>query len=240
MKNNIIAIDVSKEYILHVDKVLERSKLEIIEWFHHPYQEFKVKAFIYKDIPSLVEGLHRRGFGPYPEYMNACMIDEDIQNGIERSINLYEPSIKGSETEYSRKEYNNVIFHELIHYITDMYYGKLPEWLTEGIAKYLDGTYKEDLTNLMSTIKTYEIPDISTMQGDSFVLSSNEKTIYNGYDLSYIMIRYIIEVYGKDYLFTLMQNKEQIDKIAQSTLIEAIEYFKTLYLKENTIKNQKI
>ena len=30
MKNNIIAIDVSKEYILHVDKVLERNKLEII------------------------------------------------------------------------------------------------------------------------------------------------------------------------------------------------------------------
>lgn len=240
MKNNIIAIDVSKEYILYVDKVLERSKLEIIEWFEKAYQEFKVKVFIYKDIPSLVEGLKRRGFGPYPQYMNACMIDENIEQGIERNINLYEPTINSSAIEYSRKEYNKVIYHELIHYITDMYYGKLPEWLTEGIAKYLDGSYKEDLTNLMPIIATYEIPDISNMQGETFVLKDTEKNIYDGYDLSYLMIRYIIEVYSKDYLFTLMQNKEQIAKIAQTTLIEAIEYFKSLYLKENTIKNQKL
>lgn len=240
MKNDIIAINVSKEYILYIDKVLERSKLEIIEWFEKPYQEFKVKAFIYQDIPSLREGLHRRGFGPYPEYMNACMIDENQEQGIERSINLYEPSIKGSDTEYSRKEYNSVVFHELVHYITDIYYGKLPEWLTEGIAKYLDGSYKTDLTNLMTIIKTYEIPDISTMQGDTFILKTQEKTIYDGYDLSYIMVRYIIEVYGKDYLFSLMQNKEEISTLAQTTLIEAIEYFNSLYLKENTIKSQKI
>lgn len=249
MKNNIIAIDVSKEYILHLDKVLERSKLEILEWFEIPNQDFRVKAFICKDISSLIEGLKRRGFGPYPDYMVACMIDEDPTTFTERSLNFYEPPTKSTTKEYTKKEYNQVIFHELIHYITDMIFGKLPEWLTEGIAKYLDGSYNEDITNLMTNyINTYQIPDISTMKGDKFILTtednslkksnspSSTRTIYNGYDLSYIMVRYIIEVYGKDHLFSLMKNKDQLALIENQILKEAIEYFNSHYLKENTIK----
>lgn len=237
MKNNIIAIDVSKEYQYYVDKLIERTKREIYEWFNHPTLEEKVNIYIYKDIPSLIEGLKRRGLGPYPDYMVACMVDEDKENGIKRSINFYEPSKTPEENEYTKKEYNNVILHELIHYITDILYGKLPEWLTEGIAKYLDGSYKTDLTELMHQyIATYEIPDISTMKGERFVVKDNEKTIYNGYDLSYIIVRYIIEVYGKETLFSLMKNKKQLKQIEQQLLPESIEYFNSQYPKENTIK----
>ncbi len=251
MKNNIIAVEVSKSYILHIDKLLERSKVELFEWFEVPYQEIKINTYIYKDLPSLIEGLKRRGLGPYPNYMVACIVDEDKENDIPRTINLYEPPIESKDS-YNKKEYNQVIFHKLIHYITDILYGKLPEWLTEGVAKYLDGSYKEDLTILISRINTYEIPDISTMKEDTFILTTQEeqitkegtkkveKTIYNGYDISYLMVRYIIEVYGKDTLLNLMKNKSQISNIENQTLIEAIEYFNTQYLKENTIKNKKI
>ena len=152
------------------------------------------------------------------------MVDEDKENGIKRSINFYEPSKTPEENEYTKKEYNNVILHELIHYITDILYGKLPEWLTEGIAKYLDGSYKTDLTELMHQyIATYEIPDISTMKGERFVVKDKEKTIYNGYDLSYIIVRYIIEVYGKETLFSIMKNKKQLKQIEQQLLPESIE-----------------
>ncbi len=248
MKNNIIPLDVSKSYILHVDKLIERNKLEILEWFEENISDFKVNVYIYKDNNSLREGLKRRGHGLYPAHMVACMIDEDLNNNIRRSINIYEPSINTNEVEYSKKEYDVVIYHELIHYITNILYGKLPEWLTEGIAKYLDGSYNQDLTNLIKIIEEYEIPDISTMNRDFFVYKTyiqeenelKEKTIYNGYDLSYIMIRYIIEIYGKEYLKELLKNKEEISKIEQTILIEASEYYKSLYLKENTIKNKKI
>lgn len=253
MKNNIIAIDVSKEYVLHIDKVLERSKIEILEWFSCIEKEFKVNTYIYKDIQSLRNGLKKRGLGLYPSHMVACMIDEDLSTGIRRSINLYEPPTIADEKSYNKKEYDYVVFHELVHYITDMIYGKLPEWLTEGIAKILDNTYKEDLTNLMPIINTYEIPSISSMKGDFFILKKYESTItedaqeiqkeitiYNGYDLSYIMVRYLIEVYGKEYLFSLMDNKKEIKRLEQSILNEAIDYFTSKYLKENTIKNKKI
>ena len=169
--------------------------------------------------------------------MVACMVDEDESKEIRRSINFYEPSKTPKENEYTKKEYNNVILHELIHYITDILYGKLPEWLTEGIAKYLDGSYKTDLTALMHQyIATYEIPDVSTMKDNKFIVKENEKTIYDGYDLSYIMVRYIIEVYGKEELFSLMKNKKQLKQIEQQVLTEAIEYFNSQYPKENTIK----
>ncbi len=246
MKNNIIAIDVSREYIFHVDKVIERSKRDILEWFNLPLPEFKVTTYIYKDNESLREGLKKRGLGLFPAHMVACMIDQDEEKGIRRSINFYEPNPK-SAIEYNKKEYDEVITHELTHYITDILYGKLPEWLTEGIAKIIDKYYKDDLTNLMKLINNYEIPDITTMKGDFFILKkqeevitdegilTTEKIVYDGYDLGYIMVRYIIETLGKDYLFTLMSNKDELALKEQSILSEAIEYYNCQYGKENTI-----
>lgn len=236
MKNNIIAIDTTKEYSSHVDKVLERSKREIFAWFEKPSYDCKVKVFIYKDISALVEGLKKRGHTNYPEYMCACMIDEEEEKNITRNINIYEPSPNPSEKEYSKKEYDVVIFHEVIHYITDYLFGKLPEWLTEGIAKQLDGSYQKDVTNLLKNyINTYEIPDIHEVKGKNFIKKEGNKIIYDGYDFGYIMVRYLIEVYGKEYLFNLMEQKERLETSAQSILIEAIDYFNKEYNVEKRL-----
>ena len=249
MKNNIIAIDTSKEYSFHVDKHLERSKNEILEWFCVEQVEFKVNVYIYQDITNLRMGLQKRGLGLYPAHMVACMVDENLERGITRSINLCEPPIISDNQEYTKKEYDQVIYHELIHYITDLLFGILPEWLTEGIAKYLDGSYQKGINYLMENyINKYEIPDIATMKNDFFVAKKYEKvqtevgeeikeiTIYDGYDLGYIMICYLLETQGKDYLLALMRNKESIKELEQSILTEAIAYFNCQYSKENTIK----
>ena len=239
MKNDIIAIDVSEDYIHHVDRLLERSKLEIFEWFEKPVDNTRIKTYIYKDVPSLREGLIRRLNREYPWYLQGCQVDEDKENGISRSINIYETPVK-NENGYNRREYNSVIYHELVHYITDILFGKVPEWICEGIALNLDGSYKQDLTNLMKIVNTYQIPEVSKLIGDTFVVKEGKKTIYNGYDYSYLMVRYIIETLGKDYLFTLMKNQDQIPLVEQTTLIEAIEYFNCQYLEEKTIKTPNL
>lgn len=237
LKNNLIAIDTSKEYSFHVDKWLEKSKREIFTWFERPEEDCKVKVFIYKDIPSLVEGLKKRGYADFPDYMCACMLDEEPETKRTRSINIYEPASNPNPEEYSKKEYDQVIFHELIHYITDYLFGKLPEWLTEGIAKQLDGSYQRDVSNLLEKhINTYEIPDIHEVKGKNFVKKEGTKVIYDGYDFGYIMVRYLLEVYGKDYLFTLMQQKEFLENKAQSILVEAIDYFNGEYNEEKSYK----
>jgi hypothetical protein len=75
----------------------------------------------------------------------------------------------------------------------------------------------------------------------SFILEDEQgNTLYNGYDISYIMIRYIIETLGKDYLLTLMKNKKQIQLVEQTTLTDAIEYFNCQYLEENSIKTPNL
>lgn len=240
MKNDIISTDVSDTYIHHVDRLLERSKLEILEWFETPSLTFRVKTYIYKDKESLRTGLRRRLNREYPPHLEGCMVDEDKEKDIPRTINIYEPPIESKDS-YNRKEYNQVVFHELIHYITDMLYGKLPEWLTEGIAVNLDGSYKKDITNLLKQIQKYQIPSVSDMKDDQFVvLDEEDNTIYDGYDLSYLMIRYILETLGKEYLLTLMKNKEQIPLVEQTTLIEAIDYFNCQYLEEKTIKSPNL
>ena len=238
MKNDIIAVDVSQTYIHHIDRLLERSKLEIFEWFEQQPQTCRVKTYIYKDQASLRAGLKRRLNKDYPKHMVACMVDETPE--INRSINIYEPPIE-CEDSFNRKEYNEIVFHELIHYITDLLYGKLPEWLTEGIAKYLDGSYKNDLPTILNNLKEYQIPSVSDMKDNQFILEDNEgNKLYDGYELSYLMIRYIIETLGKDYLFTLMKNKEQIPLVEQTTLTDAIEYFNCQYLEEKTIKSPNL
>ena len=60
------------------------------------------------------------------------------------------------------------------------------------------------MKGLLNIIKGYQIPNVSDMKDDTFVLKdANENILYDGYDLSYIMVRYIIESLGKDYLFSL-------------------------------------
>lgn len=234
MKNNIIGIEVGKEYIFHVDKLLERSKTEIIAWFESPLKEFKVNTYIYKDIESLREGLKRRGLGLYPAQMVACTICESKEKSISRSLNFYDASKKNPQNKITKKAYDQIIYHELVLYIIDILYGNLPEWLTKGIAKTLDGSYRDDIKELMSLINTYEIPNISDMKGDFFILkkylpeknnSSKELVIYNGYDLSYLIIRYILEFHGKSYLLNLLSNQKSLKEIEQTILSEAIAYY---------------
>ena len=93
----------------------------------------------------------------------------------------------------------------------------------------------------MKKVKNYQVPEVSKLIGNTFVVKDEQgNTVYNGYDYSYLMVRYIIETLGKDYLFTLMKNKDQISLVEQTTLIEAIEYFNCQYLEENSIKSPNL
>jgi hypothetical protein len=90
-------------------------------------------------------------------------------------------------------------------------------------------------------VNKYKIPDVSKLIGSTFVVhDEQEHTVYNGYDFSYIMVRYILETLGKDYLFALIKNPEQVKKTEQSILLEAIEYFNCQYLEEKTIKTPNL
>ena len=118
-----------------VKGIIDKKSCEIFNFFNSPCIDLDCNIYIYNSIESLVNGLHKRDFKNNPSYMCACFKDED------NSLNFFEPKDNPNSDEWSKEEYESVIFHELIHAIQYALFGTIPEWLSEGIAKYLDGTY---------------------------------------------------------------------------------------------------
>ena len=213
-----------------IDVIINNRKKEIFDFFNCIEIELPFHIYIYDSIEELVNGLQKRGFKKDPDYMCACHKDED------NSLNFFEPKDNTSANEWSKEEYKNVIFHELIHGIQFNLFGYAPEWVTEGIAKYLDGTYKKGIKYLMENyINTRDIPDQKEIE-EEFGFHD-----YDSYDYAFIMVSYIIEVYGKDYLIELLKDSNKLNKEKVGLLNRTVNYYNRKYFnKMNEYLNQDI
>lgn len=127
--------------------------------------------------------------------------------------------------------------HELVHLII---YEKVTKntviWLEEGLAQYLSGQksfleaneqkYSEWLIN---NVLNKEIPDISFLNkhGSSYGEFCDLKTnMYNGYDISYAIIRYIIDKYSILQINEIIRNNYLLQELEN----HLINDFKTYYL----------
>lgn len=97
-------------------------------------------------------------------------------------------------------------------------------WFDEGLIQNLSGekdtmNFKIYLNNVIS--KTKIIPDLSLLShGDSFV---NEN--YNGYDLSYIAVRYLFETLTADEMNALLYDFQKQRELGKHIINTAINYF---------------
>jgi len=138
--NRYFCTNRNKDYQNEIEKILVSRKPEILNFFKvKDNGQFNFNIYIYDSIDDLVKGMKNRGFDKMPEYMCACHKDEY------NSLNFFEPKDNPNKNEWSKEEYRDVVFHEEIHGIQSIIYGRQPEWLTEGIAKYLDGTYNRGI-----------------------------------------------------------------------------------------------
>lgn len=207
-------------YDLVMEKIINDRKKEIFNFFNVDDMVLNFNVYIYDSIESLVKGMKERGFKDDPDYMCACQKDED------NSLNYFEPKDNPSSDEWSKDEYKNVIFHELIHGIEYTLFGYAPEWVTEGIAKYLDGTYKRGIKYLMENyINKRSVPDQKEIE-EEFGFHD-----YDSYDYAYLMISYIIEVYGKDYLIELLKDSKKLEIEKVDLLNRAVNYYNRKYFE---------
>lgn len=207
----------NSNYKEEVNNIILNSREFIFNFFNSENRELPINVYIYEDIESLVKGLRIRGFDKDPDYMCACQKDED------NSINFFEPKDNPSDKEWSKEEYKKVIFHELIHSIQFNIFGKTPEWINEGIAKYLDGTYKKGINYLMENyINNNPIPEQYEIENE---FGMHE---YDSYDYAYIMVSYIIDSKGKDYLIELLKDKNKLEIEKDNLLNRAINYYNNL------------
>lgn len=198
-------------------KIINDRKKEIFEFFNEEEVDLAFNIYIYDSIENLVDGLRKRGFDKDPDYMCACVKDRD------KSLNFFEPKDNPSEKEWSKDEYENVIFHELIHCIQFSLFGTTPEWLCEGIAKYLDGTYSKGIKWLLDNyINNNPIPAQEEIENEF------GKHDYDSYDYAYIMVSYLIDIMGKDRFIELIRDNK-IDSVKDDLLNKAISYYNNKY-----------
>ena len=215
---NYIKENKNSNYDLVIEKIFNDRKKEIFSFFNSAEIDLPFNIYIYNSLENLVDGLRKRGFSKDPDYMCACMKDRD------KSLNFFEPKDDSNYDEWHKEEYKSVIFHEFVHGIQYTIFGITPEWVNEGIAKYLDGTYHKGIKYLMENyINKIPIPDQREIE-EEFGFHD-----YDSYDYAFIMISYIIEFYGRNYLLELLKdsNKLNIEKIG--LLNRAINYYNRKY-----------
>lgn len=197
---NYIVENEKSNYKDEINNIILSNKEDVFDFFNSPDLELSFNVYVYKDIDSLVKGLKERGFNNIPSYMCACQKDED------NSLNFFEPKDNPNRNEWSKEEYKNVIFHELIHGIQFQLFGKTPEWLNEGIAKYLDGTYENGVKYLLDNyVNNKEVPNQYEIENE---FGCHD---YDSYIYAYLMVSYIIDTKGKDYLIELLKDEKKLE-----------------------------
>ena len=211
---NYIVENEKSNYKDEINNIILSNKEDVFDFFNSQDLELSFNVYVYKDIDSLVKGLKERGFNNIPSYMCACQKDED------NSLNFFEPKDNPNRNEWSKEEYKNVIFHELIHGIQFQLFGKTPEWLNEGIAKYLDGTYENGVKYLLDNyVNNKEVPNQYEIENE---FGCHD---YDSYIYAYLMVSYIIDTKGKDYLIELLKDEKKLEVEKNNLLNCAINYY---------------
>ena len=211
---NYIVENEKSNYKDEINNIILSNKEDVFDFFNSQDLELSFNVYVYKDIDSLVKGLKERGFNNIPSYMCACQKDED------NSLNFFEPKDNPNRNEWSKEEYKNVIFHELIHGIQFQLFGKTPEWLNEGIAKYLDGTYENGVKYLLDNyVNNKEVPNQYEIENE---FGCHD---YDSYIYAYLMVSYIIDAKGKDYLIELLKDEKKLEVEKNNLLNCAINYY---------------
>lgn len=131
--------------------------------------------------------------------------------------------------------------HELFHilymkYVLNNDYSKRIVWYDEGMAQFMSGE-KDSLTDngnfkeFYSKVReeTKAIPQMNSLEhGESFI---NED--YNGYDLSYLSVKYLSEVLSDEQFKTLMSDFSKISQLGNDIIYKMFSYYDEKL--ENTI-----
>ncbi len=138
----------------------------------------------------------------------------------DESIKLY--------TGHPVDEYNGypgVVQHELVHHITiNICNNNLPLWLLEGIAMYDGSAYYGFESNKMLTNITKEHVSLTIAYMEIHDLNKDltKQEIYNFYNTSYMYVRFIDQVYGRDKLMEIFYEAGK-KPFHDSTLNETFE-----------------
>ena len=234
----------SKEYILNSPKSLNYITDNIVLILKNKIAEYK-KLFKIEDM----EPVHINYFDDIDQFRNFIYeLRGEKESLPQYAIGTYdkgminafiEPNIDVNSNTYKKKLY--LASHELFHifymkYILKNDYSKRIVWYDEGMAQFLSGE-KDELLDL-ETFKKYIlkvkentliVPNLNELKhGDSFCNDN-----YNGYDLSYLCVRYLSEILTIEEFKCLMSDFNKIKEYGSYIINEMFIYYDNFFKKQN-------
>ena len=209
--------DVLNDKIEQYKKIFKIKQLNPIQInYFDNIEEFR--NFIYK-IRGEKESL--------PEYATGT-----YDNGM---INAFiTPNIDINSNDYKIKLYlaNHELFHILyMQYILKNDYQKRIVWYDEGMAQFLSGEMDELLDiekfkkfYLKVKNNTLVIPNLNEIEHGTSFCNNN----YNGYDLSYLCIRYLREIMTNEEFQDLMSNFSKIKEYGINIVENMFAYYDSI------------
>ena len=137
------------------------------------------------------------------------------------------------------KKLMNAILHEFIHIIYNLQTDRRIVWLDEGLAMNLSGE-KDDLLDDTLFRNFFEEKKISKnlpenintlVHGTQFMNNP-----YDGYSLSYVAVRYLLETKPKPKIEEITKNSEKALELGMVILPEAVDYYKEKFSINRDIK----
>lgn len=209
--------DILNDKIEQYKKIFKIKQLNPIQInYFDNIEEFR--NFIYK-IRGEKESL--------PEYATGT-----YDNGM---INAFiKPNIDINSNDYKIKLYlaNHELFHILyMQYILKNDYQKRIVWYDEGMAQFLSGEMDELLDiekfkkfYLKVKNNTLVIPNLNEIEHGTSFCNNN----YNGYDLSYLCIRYLREIMTNEEFQNLMSNFPKIKEYGINIIENMFAYYDSI------------
>lgn len=218
----ILSDEINMQFVNDLFKELNLRKKTILEFFKLKKIR-KIEVLLFNNKTDFIKEIaqYYNSVAEIPSYCKANICNGKIHI-------LYDENLKKDEYRYKLKIRN--VIHEYIHIIYNEYIcsDKRIVWLDEGLAinlsnerAYLNNEEKFNkfLTEVKPKLGKVNLKELE--HGEKFV---NDK--YNGYDISYLVVKYLIEKNSNEKLNLLIRDNEQINNLEDKIINDIIEYFK--------------
>lgn len=227
-------LDLIKEEVLNV---LTKEKNKLLQFLNIDIFP-KVTINLFNDYDAFVDYHKNIGY-EITSYSKATFIGNTINK-------LYDSDDIKNRKYWLISGLIHEYFHILYQSIWQDNYERVV-WIDEGLAQYKAGQFsllQKDYKKFKSWYlyniirRDKEIPPIDylTSHGDKYGMFCDNTTLkYNGYDLSYLLARYLIEQTKLD-ISALLTDKSKIDELSKTIMQDCINFYNS-YFKTNEIKN---
>ena len=125
----------------------------------------------------------------------------EIANTSNNSFIIFHPDFIESETDHKKEEFDCILTHEIAHVITNSINSIFLNWISEGIAQYI--------ADQKPSTKYVKQSNVNHFIKNNFYKNSNYQDFisHEGYEVSYWLIKYILEKYGKKNISSLINTK---------------------------------